>query len=162
MSGLMGATPLGNALQALGELESGRARLEQAVVAYQAALEERTRERVLVDWAHTHNNLGNALRALSRSEADTARCEQAVAAYRAALSAWPLEQEPLKWAATMGNIAIVERDWGEKASEASHFHVALAACDAALEVFRRIGPASGRNQAIQLCATIVSKLAPKP
>ena len=36
----------------LGERESGTARLEEAVAAYRAALEERTRERVPLDWAH--------------------------------------------------------------------------------------------------------------
>ena len=46
----------------LGERESGTARLEEAVAAYRAALEEWTRERVPLDWAMTQNNLGNALR----------------------------------------------------------------------------------------------------
>jgi hypothetical protein len=36
---------LGNGLQTLGERESGTGRLEDAVAGYQAALEERTRER---------------------------------------------------------------------------------------------------------------------
>jgi len=36
-------------------------RLEEAVAAYQAALEEWTRERVPLDWAGIQNNLGNAL-----------------------------------------------------------------------------------------------------
>ena len=53
---------LGIALWTLGERESGTARLEEAVAAYRAALEEWTRERVPLDWAKTQNNLGNALR----------------------------------------------------------------------------------------------------
>jgi len=40
---------LGNALQRLGERESGTAQLEEAVAAYRAALEEMTRERVPLD-----------------------------------------------------------------------------------------------------------------
>ena len=52
---------LGTALWTLGERESGTARLEEAVAAYRAALEEWTRERVPLDWAMTQNNLGNAL-----------------------------------------------------------------------------------------------------
>ena len=52
---------LGAALTTLGQRESGTARLEQAVAAYHAALEERTRERVPLDWAMTQMNLGNAL-----------------------------------------------------------------------------------------------------
>ena len=60
-------TNLGTALWTLGERESGTARLEEAVAAYRAALEERTRERVPLDWAMTQNNLGNALVALGRA-----------------------------------------------------------------------------------------------
>ena len=45
----------------LGERESGTAQLEEAVAAFRAALEERTRERVPLDWAATQTNLGAAL-----------------------------------------------------------------------------------------------------
>ena len=47
--------------RALGERESGTARLEEAVAAFREALEECTRERVPLDWAMTQNNLGVAL-----------------------------------------------------------------------------------------------------
>jgi hypothetical protein len=47
---------LGNALSTLGKRESGTARLKEAVDAYRAALEERTRERVPLQWARTQNN----------------------------------------------------------------------------------------------------------
>jgi hypothetical protein len=47
---------LGNALAGLGERESGTARLEEAVRAHRAALEERTRERVPLEWAMTQSN----------------------------------------------------------------------------------------------------------
>ncbi|MEO9191029.1 MAG: hypothetical protein ABI224_13685, partial [Acetobacteraceae bacterium] len=77
---------LGNALQTLGGRESGTARLEEAVAAYWAALQELTRERVPLDWATTQNNLGNALWMLGERESGTARLEEAVAAYDAALA----------------------------------------------------------------------------
>ena len=76
---------LGNALQTLGEREDGTVRLEEAVAAYRAALEVRTRERVPLDWAMTQNNLGNALGTLGEREDGTLRLEEAVAAYRGAL-----------------------------------------------------------------------------
>ena len=63
---------LGNAL-----LEMGRAgkrdakRLEEAVAAYRAALEEHTREGSPADWAMTQNNLGNALLSLGERESGT-------------------------------------------------------------------------------------------
>ena len=76
-----------------GERESGTARLEEAVAAYRAALEERTRERVPLDWAMTQNNLGIALWTLGERESGTARLEEAVAAFDACLmvvsSVWP-------------------------------------------------------------------------
>ena len=97
---------LGNALRALGERESGTARLEEAVAAYRAALEERTRERVPLDWAMTQNNLGTALSTLGERESGTARLEEAVAAYRAALEEWTRERVPLDWATTQNNLGI--------------------------------------------------------
>jgi hypothetical protein len=57
---MFGSVPVPDLLNP-AERERGRARLEEAVAAYRAALEERTRERVPLDWAMTQNNLGVAL-----------------------------------------------------------------------------------------------------
>src|SRR6516225_8326320 len=91
---------LGNALKALGERESGTARLEEAVSAYRAALEERTRERAPLEWAATQANLGAALARLGQRESGTGRLEEAVSAYRAALEEMTRERVPLEWATT--------------------------------------------------------------
>jgi hypothetical protein len=72
-------------LSELGERENGTARLDEAVAAYRAALQEQTRARVPLDWARTQNNIGTALETLGERESGTARLEEAVAAYRAAL-----------------------------------------------------------------------------
>lgn len=61
------------------------ARLEEAIVAYRAALEEFTRARVPLDWATTQSNFGLALEALGEREAVAARLEEAAEAYQAAL-----------------------------------------------------------------------------
>ena len=84
---------LGNALAALGERESGTVRLEEAVLAYRAALEERTRDRVPLQWAQTQTNLGAALETLGERESGTARLEEAVVAYRAALEEQTRDRE---------------------------------------------------------------------
>ena len=76
---------LGNALWTLGSRESGTGRLEEAVAAYRAALEERRRDRVPLDWAMTQMNLGTALWTLGSRESGTGRLEEAVAAYDGAL-----------------------------------------------------------------------------
>src|SRR5206468_4113058 len=81
----MTQTNLGTALRALGERESGTARLEEAVAAYRAALEELTRDRVPLDWAATKNNLGTTLWRLGEGGRGAAQGKEAIAAYRAAL-----------------------------------------------------------------------------
>ena len=65
------------------------AALLSATAAFSAALGERTRERVPLDWAVTQNNLGAALATLGEREGETARLDKAVAAYRAALQERP-------------------------------------------------------------------------
>jgi tetratricopeptide (TPR) repeat protein len=90
--------------------------LGQAVAAYRAALEERTRERVPLDWAMTQNNLGNALFTLGEREGGTARLEQALAAYRAALEELTRERVPLDWARTQTNLGTALSTLGERES----------------------------------------------
>ena len=69
---------LGDALFRLGERESGTARLEEAVAAYRAALEERTRERVPLDWAASFGNQGVAMMVIADRTNDAAIAEAAV------------------------------------------------------------------------------------
>lgn len=69
----------------MGEHESGTTHLQESVTAFRLALEERTRERVPLDWAATQNNLGNALANLGKRESGTTRLQESVAAYRLAL-----------------------------------------------------------------------------
>ena len=95
---------LGNALQSLGDRESGTERLEQSLRAYRAALEDRSRERMPLEWAGTQNNLGNTLCALGEREHGTERLEQAVEAHRAALEERTRDRVPLEWAMTQNNL----------------------------------------------------------
>jgi hypothetical protein len=55
-------------------------------------LEERTRERVPLDWATTQNNLGTALSSLGERESGTARLEEAVTAYVNALEVFRVSE----------------------------------------------------------------------
>src|SRR6516164_905832 len=124
---------LGLALWRLGQRESGTAQLEEAVAAYRAALEERTRERVPLDWAMTQNNLGNALLRLGERESSTARLEEAVSAYRAALQEYTRERVPLDWAATQNNLGTALATLGERESGTARLEEAVAAYRAALK-----------------------------
>ncbi|MCW2273407.1 tetratricopeptide (TPR) repeat protein [Rhodoblastus acidophilus] len=127
----------GIAAGTLGERESGAAHLEQAVVAYRAALDERKRERVPLDWATTQNNLGNALRTLGERETGTARLEQAVAAFHAALQEHTRERFPLDWAMTQVNLGNALATLGERESGTARLEQAVAAYRAALEKWTR-------------------------
>src|SRR5439155_7664038 len=94
---------LGNALERLGERESGTARLEEALAVDRAALEERTRDRVPLDWAETQYSLGDALRMLGQLENGAEHLEEVVSAYGAALEERTRDWVPLQWAKSTGN-----------------------------------------------------------
>jgi tetratricopeptide (TPR) repeat protein len=108
---------LGAALQTLGERDSDTQRLEQAVVAYERALEEWTQDRVPMDWATTQNNLGNALAILGNRESDTQRLEHAVVAYERALEEWTQDRVPMDWATTQNNLGAALKSLGERDSD---------------------------------------------
>ena len=129
----MAGNLLGNALCRLGERESGTARLEEAVAAYRAALAEKTRDRVPLEWATTQNNLGNALQTLGERESGTARLEEAVAAFRAALAECTRDRVPLEWAGTQNNLGNALWTLGERESGTARLEEAVAAYRAALE-----------------------------
>ena len=125
--------------RALGERESGTARLEEAVAAYRAALEERTRERVPLDWATTQNNLGTALRTLGERESGTARLEEAVAAYRAALEERTRERVPLDWAASFGNQGVALMLIADRTNDVVVAETAVRQIETAYETLRSGG-----------------------
>jgi tetratricopeptide (TPR) repeat protein len=128
---------LGTALSSLGDRESGTARLEEAVAAYRRALEERTRERVPLDWATTQNNLGLALWRLGQRESRTARLEEAVSAFRGALEETRRDQAPRDWAMTQVNLGCALATLGERQSGTARHEEALVAFRAALEEINR-------------------------
>jgi len=91
---------LGIVLKDLGERvsgEQGAQYLEQAVAAYRAALEVRTREQLPQDWAMTQNNLGTVLSVLgerARGEQGAQYLQQSVASFENALSIFTLKAAP--------------------------------------------------------------------
>jgi len=123
---------LGNALEKLGERETGTERLEESVAAYRAALTEFTRQRAPLDWAVIQNNLGNALEQLGERESGTERFEQSVVAYREALTERTRERLPLKWAMTQNNLGVALEQLGERESGTERLEQSVAAYREAL------------------------------
>jgi hypothetical protein len=74
------------------------------VPAYEAALEEYTRESAPLGWAMTQNNLGNALLRLGE-RGDDAALRRAVAAYEAALEELSPHNAVAHLAMVRGNLA---------------------------------------------------------
>ena len=128
---------LGLAIWELGDRESGTDRLEEAVSAYRAALEERTRDRVPMAWATTQMNLGNALLSLGKRESGTDRLEEAVSAYRAALEERTRDRVPLDWAMAQMNLGTALGILGARESGTVQLEEAVTAFRAALEEYTR-------------------------
>src|SRR5947209_10502022 len=130
---------LGNVLLALGQRESGTARLEAAITAYRDALNEWTRERAPLDWAMTQNNLGVAFWALGERESGTARLQAAVTAFRNVLKEWTRDRMPNDWAVTQNNLGSALMRLGERESGTVQLEQAVAAFrDALKENFREL------------------------
>jgi tetratricopeptide (TPR) repeat protein len=128
---------LGLVLSVIGEQAGDNKALVEATRAYRAALEERTRDRVPLDWAATQMNLGNALMTLGERESGTARLEEAVVADRAALEELTRDRVPLDWAATQMNLGNALTRLGERESGTARLEEAVVADRAALEELTR-------------------------
>jgi tetratricopeptide (TPR) repeat protein len=137
----MTQTNLGNALRTLGERESSITRLTEAVEAFRAALTERTRERVPLDWATTQSNLGIVLHALGQRESGTARLTEAIEAYRNALRERTRERVPLNWATSTGSMGVAMMQLAERQADLATAEQAVAQIEAALQVSRDGGHA---------------------
>ena len=124
---------LGNALWRLGERESGTAQLEEAVAAFRAALTERTRERVPLDWARTQGNLGGALVRLGERGRGTTRLEEAVDAFREALKELTRERVPVDWATAQNNLGNALATLGQRESGTTRLKEAVDAFREALK-----------------------------
>jgi len=109
--------------------------VEQAVTAFSAVLEVRTRERTPLDWARTQTNLGDALQSLGERPDGTIHLEQAVTAYRAALKVHAREHMPLQWGVTQNSLGNTLFVLAEREGGMERYEQAVVAYHAALDVF---------------------------
>jgi tetratricopeptide (TPR) repeat protein len=117
--------------------------LNEAVAAYRAALEVRTRGQFPDDWAKFQNNLGNVLceQAEQSEGAEATRLlAESVVAYRLALEVRTREQFPQDWAGTqnnLGNALHKQAGHSEGAEAVRLLGDSVTAYRAALEVYTR-------------------------
>jgi hypothetical protein len=110
--------------------------LQQAEERFEAALQERTRDRVPLDWAATQSALGDTLAVMGTDDPDVATLRRAVDAYKAALQVRTHDRWPLEWAATQNRLGNALLLIGARDDEKS-LHDAVATYQAALEEFRQ-------------------------
>jgi tetratricopeptide (TPR) repeat protein len=100
-----------------------------AISIYRAVLQEVSRDRMLLQWTGTQNNLANALQALGDRESGTARLEEAVNAYREALEAYGAAPQEVSrdWlllqARTQNNLGNALLKLGERESGAAQIEM---------------------------------------
>ena len=113
------------------------ARLEEAIAAYQAALQEVTREHAPLMWASIQCNLGAVLVSLGERKKETARLEEAVVAYQAALQEYIRELMPFEWARTQNNLGIALASLGARENGTARLEEAVTALRAAQQELTR-------------------------
>ena len=95
---------LGETLWALGGRENGTETLQKAIVAYNEALKEFTRDRDPLDWAGTQLGIGDVFEALGERESGTEILQKAVTAYGEALKEYKPDSDFLDWARTQSHL----------------------------------------------------------
>jgi tetratricopeptide (TPR) repeat protein len=109
--------------------------LEQAIAAYELALQVYTRDDSPESWATAQNNLGNAYRDRIRGDRAT-NLELAIAASRLALKVRTRTSFPEKWAGTQNNLANAYRD-RIRGDRRENLEQAITAYELALQVYTR-------------------------
>ena len=104
----------------------GKPRLEDAIKAYRAALQERTRENSAAAWANTKNNLGTALSKLGRQEDNIELITEAINVFQEALEIRTRDQAPIPWASTNNNLALALTELGARTNDATKITEAVA------------------------------------
>ena len=160
---------LGIALADLGMMTGGakgRKLLADAVEAYRAALQIRTRAAQPMAWAATQNNLGVALAGRAAKvvgSAGMALLGDAVAAWRAALEVYTRAEHPVDWATTQENLGLAFEEIGDRGDDAAgRYSESVASFSAALEVFGTGGMEPNRVKCERNRARVAGKLAAGP
>jgi hypothetical protein len=129
----------GRALVARGERNSGTRELNEAVLAFQAALGEWTRSRDPLRWAAAQNDLGYALALLGQRQGDVGVLEKAALACRDALQEIERNSAPLLWATTQFNLGLTLSGMAEIEENAALWQNAIEALQQSAEVFEEAG-----------------------
>ncbi len=126
---------LGRHLVTQGERSSGSRELNEAVLAFRAALGEWPKDRDPLRWAAVQNDLGYALALLGKRKRDVGVLEQAAIACRHALAAIKQDRAPLLWAAAHYNLGLTLSGMAALKSDEVLWQRAIEAYQKSAEVF---------------------------
>lgn len=128
---------LANSLRSLGEMEQGTEHLEEAILAYRAALKNSDLFSDPRDWATSQHNLGYALWLVATRDqnASSLFLAQSVDAYRAALGYRSREQDARAWGLTQNNLGVSLFDLAKVSRGTQELILAIEAFNATLGVF---------------------------
>lgn len=126
---------LGKQLVSVGERSSGTRQLNDAVLAFHAALGEWPRETHSLRWAATQTDLGYALALLGRRQSDMGVLEDAARASRHALSAIQQDETPLLWAAAQHNLGVALSGMATIKDDTALWRTAIQAFQKSIEAF---------------------------
>lgn len=133
----------GTVLCAIAQDRPDTAHLQEAIGAFNAAIDFYESTSLTEMRAGVQNNLGNALRAIAYRTREAADVKAAIAAYRAALEERTREAAPLDWAQTQSNLGIMLCEAGMAQGDAGGIEAGIACYRAALEERTRERDAPG-------------------
>jgi tetratricopeptide (TPR) repeat protein len=125
------------------------------VAAYEAALTERTRERVPLQWATTQNDLGTALARLGERESGTSSFEAAAKALRNAQAVYTRESDPSRWVRLQNSIGYTFVLIAERTTDATYVEEAVSILRAGLEEQTKLKEPQASITAARLCRALL-------
>ena len=128
---------MGNAASTVGALHGSLELYQVAAQAYQAALENISKDDHPIEWATAQRNLGVALQALAEPSDDADTLGAAADAYRAALGPFTKALFPREWAVLQNRLGLMLYKLDRKTGDTELVKHALSAFQAALQVFTR-------------------------
>ena len=136
---------LANVLRALGEMDSGTERLDEAVLTYNAALKDSNLFNDPLDWATSQHNLGYTYWLISTRDSARARRTliQSIRAYRSASELRNPQENAAQWGLTQNNLGVSYYDLGVISSGTQDLILAIEAFNQALSV---LGPDAALRQ----------------
>ncbi|MDE0310156.1 MAG: tetratricopeptide repeat protein [Acidiferrobacterales bacterium] len=128
---------LGNVLGMIGQRRRGTRHLEEAIKAFEEALDQISPDIAPAMWAGVQNSLGNALGSLGQRSSDDNLLRQSIEAFEQALTRQSESSCASDWASTMNNLAAVQQSLGCSQNDAKVLKQSVESYKAVLRVWTR-------------------------